>query len=109
MNTFATEPFDLTLPSPQYKLTVNNAPVFVYQARVSAVPINQVWPGYQRPIDQTEIASFAYWDMAAPVSLRIDCARPVKSVCIRPMAHNIIPRIEGSTIEFTLEKPMPTA
>ncbi len=51
-------------PSEDYTVSVNGKPIFVYRARVSAVPFNQVWPGYQRPINQTEMASFAYWDMS---------------------------------------------
>jgi hypothetical protein len=50
-------------PSPDYTVTVNGQPVFTYSARVSAQPINQVWPGYQRPLEQTERAAFASWDM----------------------------------------------
>ena len=48
--------------SADFKMSVNDRPVFIYQARVSKYPINQVWPGYQRSKDQTEIASFAYFD-----------------------------------------------
>ncbi|MGA2658782.1 MAG: hypothetical protein ABSH34_14865, partial [Verrucomicrobiota bacterium] len=44
-----------------YTLRVNGQPVPVYACRVSAVPFNQVWPGYQRPVDQTELAGFAHW------------------------------------------------
>ena len=40
---------------------VDGKPAFVYQARVSRLPVNQIWPGYQRPLNQTEIASFAYF------------------------------------------------
>src|SRR5271157_3515454 len=50
-----------------YELRVNGQPVPVCACRVSAVPFNQVWPGYQRPLDQTEIAGFAHWGMSGPV------------------------------------------
>ena len=54
-----------------YRLRVNGAEAPLYACRVSAMPFNQVWPGYQRPLDQTELAGFAYWDMAAPVRLHV--------------------------------------
>ena len=31
-------------------------PLAVHPASVSKLPINQVWSGYQRPIEQTEVA-----------------------------------------------------
>ncbi|HUU58844.1 MAG TPA: glycosyl hydrolase family 28 protein [Phycisphaerae bacterium] len=88
-----------------YAVTVNGEPAFVYAARVSAVPFNQVWPGYQRPLDQTELAGFAYWDMAGPVTVRVESKRPVESVAVRPRSLGIQPRVEGNTITFDLARP----
>lgn len=92
-------------PATDYRLTVNGQPVFTYPARVSAHPLNQGWPGYQRPLEQTEIASFATWDMVEPSEVNIVSARPVKEVRIRPKSHGIQPKVEGNTIGFTLKKP----
>ncbi len=88
-----------------YVLTVAHQPVSVYPARVSACPFNQVWPGYQRPKSQTEIASFASWDMAAPVEVVVESARPVQTVRVRPQAAGIVPQVEGDTIRFAVAKP----
>ena len=57
-----------------YTLRVNGVAVPVYSCRVSAVPFNQVWPGYQRPLDQTELAGFAYWGMSGPVTVEVTVA-----------------------------------
>ena len=81
-------PADLAL-SQEYELTVNSEPVPVYACRVSAVPFNQVWPGYQRPLDQTELAGFACWDMVSPVKVQIRARRPVAAVVVRPLALGI--------------------
>ncbi len=71
-------------PCLDYKLTVNGQPVFTHRARVSAQPVNQVWPGYQRPLEQTEIASFAAWGMTEPVEVCVTCSGPIEDVRIRP-------------------------
>jgi len=92
-------------PSDDFKVRVNGKPVFVYRARVSAVPLNQVWPGYQRPLDQTELASFAYWDMAGPVLVEIASKRPLGEVAIRPTSLGIRPELRGDRISFRLAEP----
>jgi len=51
-------------PSDPYQVRVDGHPAFVHSCRASAVPFNQEWPGYQRPMDQTERAAFACWGMA---------------------------------------------
>ncbi|MHC1766782.1 MAG: glycosyl hydrolase family 28 protein [Verrucomicrobiia bacterium] len=93
--------------SEDYKLTVGGVEVPVYACRVSAVPFNQVWPGYQRPLDQTEMAGFAYWDMREPVDIEIRCKRAASSVLVRPQSLEIKPVIAGENIRFTLERPRP--
>ena len=93
--------------SGDYSLLVNGREVHVYKARVSAMPFNQVWPGYQRPIDQTELASFGYWDMTGPVEVEVISSRPVKEVVIRPLARGIIPTVKNNRITFTMPGPGP--
>ncbi len=90
-----------------YELQVEGRPVPVYACRVSAVPFNQVWPGYQRPLDQTEVAGFACWDMTGPVEVAVQSRREVKSVVVRPASLAIRPRVEGNRVVFTLARPAP--
>ncbi|MFC1713391.1 glycosyl hydrolase family 28 protein [Candidatus Poribacteria bacterium] len=92
-------------PSEDYSVSVNGTAIFVYRARVSAVPFNQVWPGYQRPMDQTEMASFAYWDMSEPVNIEVMPNRPIGSVDIRPYSYDIKPVVGDDKIAFQMHKP----
>ena len=85
--------------SEDYDVSVNGESVFVYKARVSAVPHNQVWPGYQRPLNQTEMASFAYWDMSGPVTVEVESKRPFERVDIRPTSYGKEPFVEGRVRE----------
>lgn len=89
----------------RFALTVDRQPAPVYACRVSAMPFNQVWPGYQRPIDQTELAGFARWDQTAPVEVAITCQDAFAQVVIRPLSLGIKPQIDGRTIRFTLPEP----
>jgi len=90
-----------------YVLRVNDQPVPVYSCRVSAVPFNQVWPGYQRPLDQTELAGFAHWGMSGPVTVRIKTQRSFTNVVVRPRSRAIRPAVSAQTITFSLTKPGP--
>ena len=91
--------------SEDYTLRVNGQTVPVYSCRVSAMPFNQVWPGYQRPMDQTELASFAYWGMSGPVTVEVDSKRPFQSAAVRPTSRGVKPRIKGRLITFRLPQP----
>jgi len=88
-------------------LRVDGRPAPVHACRVSAVPLNQVWPGYQRPMDQTEIAGFATWGMAAPVTVEVTAKRPFRAVAVRPSSRGIRPAVRGRTVTFRVDRPGP--
>lgn len=90
--------------SGDFEMFIDDKPVFVYQARVSKYPINQIWPGYQRPLDQTEMASFAYFDMSGNAEITINSAEDIKTLDIRPKEYGIKPVVEGRTIKFSIKK-----
>ena len=92
-------------PAPDFTLKVNGEAVFVYPARVSAIPLNQVWPGHQRSLDQTEIASFAYFDFSGKASLEIASRTAIQQVVVRPKSYAIQTVIAGNTIQLDLERP----
>ena len=91
--------------SDDFQMYVNHKHVFVYEARVSKYPINQVWPGYQMPKDQTEIASFAYFDFDREVEVEIISNEEIKTLDIRPKEYGIKSTIKGNKITFKLSKP----
>ena len=93
------------LKSSDFTMLVEGKPVFVYQARVSRLPVNQIWPGYQRPVSQTEIASFAYFDLKGKAELTIISDKKIESLDIRPREYGIVPNVEGKTIKLTITKP----
>jgi hypothetical protein len=88
-----------------YTLTANGEPVPVYSCRVSAMPFNQVWPGYQRPLDQTELAAFASIDTAGPLKISVASFRDIQDIVVRPLSKNIIPTTRDHRIDFTIQEP----
>jgi len=97
---------ELEPKSVDFEMYVNGKPAFVYQARVSKFPINQLWPGYQRPLDQTELASFAYFDFSGKAEIRIVSMKDIKTLDIRPKEFGIEPKVTGREISFTISKPL---
>ena len=91
--------------SNDYTLRVDGRSVPVYRCRVSAVPLNQVWPGYQRPIDQSELAGFAYWGMAGSVTVEVTSKRPFQNAVIRPLSRDVRPTVRDQRLTFKLAKP----
>ena len=91
--------------SPDFTVKVDGNDVFVYRARVSAYPENQVWPGYQRPVEQTELASFCYFDADKTVNVEIESTKTIDQLVIRPLSKNIRPVIDGNKITFALTEP----
>lgn len=91
--------------SDDYSITVNRNEICVYNARVSAMPYNQSWPAYQRPLDQTELASFAFWDMDGPGEIEITPSKPIESVTIRPLTQNVKYTVKDNKLSFVISGP----
>lgn len=91
-----------------YEVFVNQKPVPVYWCRVSAVPLNQSWPGYQRPLDQTESAGFARWEMQGTVNVEVRSRRKINTIQIQPQSRKIESvRLDDHRISFELTRPGP--
>lgn len=88
--------------SEYYRVVINGKNVPVYSCRVSTVPLNQVWPGYQRPLDQTELAGFASVETTGSLTVSITCFRQIESVIVRPLAKNISTTIKNHQISLLL-------
>ena len=82
-------------------------PLAVHPARVSAFPMNQVWAGYQRPVEQTKAAAFVTFDMSAPGELAVTpndaecCGEPV----LLPLGSAPKTRRDGKTLYVAVDRP----
>lgn len=91
--------------SDQTKVWLNGREMPVHEARVSAMPFNRRWPGHQRSMDQSEIATFVSFEMDEPVEISVKPNRKFENVIIRPLSKGVKPKIDGDTICFTISEP----
>lgn len=57
--------------SDEFRVTSGGTPLDVLSCTVSAHPLNRVWPGYQRPLEQTEPSSYVSLESDGEVTLEI--------------------------------------
>jgi len=90
--------------SGDYTVYVNGRDIPVYTCRISAHPFNRVWPGFQRSIDQTELASFVNIVSDEELHIEVVVNRPFENILLKPYSKGIVPHVEGSKVCFTLQQ-----
>ena len=83
-------------------VTVNGKDCPVHACRVSAMSFNTVWPGHQRPLDQTESAGFVTYDCDGPVTMNVTVKTPVSDAVVRPLSRGVAVSVTEKTASFTL-------
>jgi len=95
--------------SAPFFVEVDGRSVEVMPVRVSAAPINHIWPGWQRSLNQSEIAWMADFDLpanGAAVKVRIRLAhKDIRSLELRPGKYAPSFTRQGNEISFTLANP----
>lgn len=102
--------YEHEIPSDDYAVKINGKPVFTHRARVSAIPHNfrptcSPPEDPPRPLDQTELASFACWEADGPVKVEIVSKREIERIDIRPSSYGIRPVVESDTVTFDMPRP----
>ena len=88
-----------------YNVSVNGIKVDAISARVSAMPFNRLWPGHQRPLEQTEEAAYIYISTDEKcLDFNVSSSANFCEVTIRPLSAGITPSISGGEIHFTVSK-----
>lgn len=93
-----------TLIYSRYTVTVNGQSCPVRLCRVSAMPFNRMWPGYQRSLDQTEEAGYITFSADEPVTLQVECNNVFSQSVLRPLSKGISLKQSGNTVEFILKE-----
>lgn len=87
--------------SEEYTVECMSESIPVYSCDVSAVPFNQVWPGYQRPKTQTEESAFIMLASDSGITLDIKPKQQFKKAVVRPLSKGITPQIKGNGVSVT--------
>lgn len=88
--------------SRDYSITVNGQTAYPLKTRVSAIPFNRLWPGHQRPIEQSELACYLSLSADEPVTLTVKPSHPFSECVVRPLSKGVTPLVEGNEIRLTL-------
>lgn len=84
------------------RVFVGGTEVPVYTCRISKYPFNTVWPGHQRPFDQSEEASFVNLVSDEALNIEILTDTPYDRLLIKPYSKEIRHTEEDGRIRFTL-------
>ena len=91
--------------SADYRIRLNGKQVNAFAARVSAMPFNHQWEGFQRPIEQTEMASFIHFSADEEVTIEVTDANGIREGVVRPLSAGVGCSIREGKAVFTLTKP----
>jgi len=89
-----------------YGVSFGERPLRLLPARVSAYPLNQVWPGFQRPLEQTRLDWFTTFDVAAAGELRVTVPGLAGGEALmRPMSEAARCRVDGDVVTVRVAAP----
>ena len=87
-----------------FEILINGVSADALSVRVSAMPFNTLWPGHQRPLDQTELAAYLSFATDETVEVTVRPKRPFSSAVVRPLSEGIVPEVRDGEIRFTLSR-----
>ncbi len=88
-----------------YDAYVNGIKADLYEARVSAMPLNRPWPGQERPIGQSEMAAILLIAMTSPAEITLTAKTRIDDITIRPLSRGVMAETDGQTARFTVSEP----
>lgn len=90
--------------SDDYRVFLNGEEIPVYTCRISKFPFNRIWPGFQRPFDQSEQASYVNIVSDEEITLEVIVNRKYEKILIKPYSKNIEFSDEGGKVSFSLRE-----
>ena len=91
--------------SNDFDITINGKPCESYRARVSAIKKNEPWPGHQRPIEESEMASFISVSTDEQLEFNVVAHNSFQEAIIRPTRKITNLMTQGQILSFTISEP----
>lgn len=90
--------------SKDYRVFVNGNEIPVYTCRISKVPFNRAWPGHQREINQTELASFINIVSDEELNVEVIVNGEYEKIILKPYSKGIAYEDEDGSVKFKLKE-----
>jgi hypothetical protein len=94
--------------SKDYTVQVDGQEVPVYVAKVASADPKaraKAMDDKKNSADFFEKASFGYFDLQGPVTIKVTSPNPIQSAKVLPSSFGIQPAVEGKTLTFILKEP----
>ena len=94
--------------SKQFSVQIEGREVPVYVAKVASADPARRWKAMDDKANSAnyyETASFAYFDMASPVTVTVTCPELIQSAKVLPSSLNLKPAVDGKRLTLTLAEP----
>jgi hypothetical protein len=88
-----------------YRAFLSDREITVHTVRVSAAPVNRVWDGKQRPVEQAEDACYISFDMEKAVCLEIEMEADFLTYELRPLSLSLPVARRGRRLAITVDQP----
>lgn len=88
--------------SDDYRVFVNGEEASVYTCRISAYPFNRVWPGHQREINQTVIASYVNIVSDEEIKIEVLPNFDFGKMLLKPLSKNTVYEEKNGMLSFCL-------
>lgn len=99
---FASAPLEPV--STDYAVSLAGEMLHVYPVRVSAMATNQIFRGSQRGLDETELASYVWFEGDEAAELTVDVGFDVFCASVVPASAGVEVKRSGRRLQFTLRE-----
>jgi len=99
---YETAPFEQV--STDYSVQMDGQKLHVFPVRVSAMPVDQIFRGRQRGLDETELAAYVHFEGDEAAEMTVTVGFDVFRAVIVPRSAGVRVIRDGRTLRFTLRK-----